>query len=182
MARPGTAEGLLGRRCAYHSSPDVSGPDAVAAALCPPPTVFSGQEAAAAVCRVDEAGGAVYRRARFIPLGAAAGAVLGVVALLDGEDLPSPASPLSPTASPDGAEEDADRRHELLGRFRRQTVALYGIDRLVGNSPAMRRAGRRSPWPPTAGPACCWWDRRAAGGSRWPPPSITGRRRRPPAC
>ncbi len=40
-------EGLLGRRCAYHSSPEVSGPDAAAAALCPPPTVFSGQEAAA---------------------------------------------------------------------------------------------------------------------------------------
>ena len=73
---PGS-EGLLGCRCAYHSSPDVTGPEAVAAALCPPPTVFSGQEAAASVCRVDEAGGAAYRRARFIPLGAAAGEVLG---------------------------------------------------------------------------------------------------------
>jgi hypothetical protein len=131
-------EGLLGRRCTYHSSPEASGPEAVAAALCPPPTVFSGREAAAAVCRLDESGGAAYRRARFIPLGAAAGEVLGVVAILDGEDLPEP--PPSPPPSPTEAEEDARWRHELLRRYRGQTVALYGIDRLVGNSPAIRRA------------------------------------------
>ena len=173
-------EGLLGRRCAYHSSPEVSGPEAVAAALCPPPTVFSGQEASASICRVDEAGGAAYRRARFIPLGAAAGEVLGVVAILGGEDLPEPPPP-SPPASTE-AEEDAQRRHELLRRFRRQTVALYGIDRLVGNSPAMRlrqgasRLGRRQPGQRALGGTA--GQRAAADGHRHPLRRRAGGRRR----
>ena len=173
-------EGLLGRRCAYHSSPEVSGPEAVAAALCPPPTVFSGQEASASICRVDEAGGAAYRRARFIPLGAAAGEVLGVVAILGGEDLREP--PASPPSLPTEAEEEAQRRHELLRRFRRQTVALYGIDRLAGNSPAMRRArgasrlGGRQPGQRALGGTA--GQRAAADGHRHPLRRRAGGRRR----
>ncbi len=131
------ADELPGRRCDYHSSPDVTGPDAVAAALCPPPGVFRGREAAASVCRVDETGRAAFRRARFIPLGPAPDEVIGVVAILDAEDLPERPPPLSP--EPETGTESA-RLRELLQRFRRQAVALFGIDRLVGNSPAMRRA------------------------------------------
>ena len=146
------ADELPGRRCDYHSSPDVTGPDAVAAALCPPPGVFRGQESVASVCRVDETGRAAFRRARFIPLGPAPDEVIGVVAILDAEDLPErPPSP-APSPSPPEAESGTEsaRLRELLQRFRRQTVALFGIDRLVGNSPAMRRpgagrVGRRQP-------------------------------------
>jgi DNA-binding NtrC family response regulator len=137
----GPAAGELpGRRCAYHSSPDVTGPDAVAAALCPPPGVFRGQPSAASVCRVDETGRAAFRRARFIPLGLAPDEVIGVVAILDAEDLPE--RPPSQAPSPPEAETGTEsvRLRESLQRFRRQTVALFGIDRLVGNSPAMRRA------------------------------------------
>ena len=61
-------EDLVGRRCLYHSSPEVQGADAVAAGLCPPPEVFQGREVAASVCRVDPAGQTVFRTARFIPL------------------------------------------------------------------------------------------------------------------
>ena len=43
------AEALLGRRCAYHSSP-AAGPDALAAGLCPPPAVLSGETSTAPVC------------------------------------------------------------------------------------------------------------------------------------
>ena len=60
-------EDLLGRRCLYHSSPEVAGPDAVAAGLCPPPAVFQGREIAASVCRLDPAGRTVFAR-EFIPL------------------------------------------------------------------------------------------------------------------
>ena len=35
------AEGLLGRQCGYHCSPQVTGPDAVAAGLCPPPAAMA---------------------------------------------------------------------------------------------------------------------------------------------
>ncbi len=125
---------LLGRRCTYHSEPEATGADALAASLCPPPGVFGGQEAAAAVCRVDEAGRTAYRGVRFIPLGAAAGEVIGVAAILDADDLPEPPAP------PADVEPGSARLHELLQRFRRETVSLYGIDRLVGDSPAMRRA------------------------------------------
>ena len=45
------AEALLGRRCAYHSSP-AAGPDALAAGLCPPPAVLSGETSTAPVCVV----------------------------------------------------------------------------------------------------------------------------------
>ena len=126
---------LLGRRCAYHSSPDVTGPDALAASLCPPAGVLAGQEAAASVCGFDEAGRTAYRRVRFVPLGAAGDEVIGVVAILDADDLSEP-----PPAPPAEVEPGSARLHELLQRFRRETVSLYGIDRLVGNSAAMRRA------------------------------------------
>ena len=129
-------DGLIGCRCAYYSSPEVAGPDAVAAGLCPPPAVFGGQEATAGVCRSNEAGQTAYRQARFIPLGATAGEVIGVVAVLGSEDLPEPPAE-SPPAS---VEPEPTQLRELLRRYRRQAVLRHGIDRLVGNSPAIHRA------------------------------------------
>jgi len=63
------AEGLPGRRCAYHSSLTVAGPDAVAAGLCPPPQVSNGQAVVANVSYRAEDGRLAERRARFLPLG-----------------------------------------------------------------------------------------------------------------
>jgi DNA-binding NtrC family response regulator len=58
-----------------------------------------------------------------------------VVAILGVDDLPEPALP-----PPACIEVKSIDLHEMLQRFRRQAASLYGIDRLVGNSPAMRRA------------------------------------------
>ena len=151
--------------------PKLAGPDAVAAGLCPPPAVFSGQEATAGVCRPGEAGQTAYRQARFIPLGASADEVIGVVALLGSEDFPEPTAD-SPPAS---VESEPVQLRELLQRFRRQAVLRHGIDRLVGISPAIRRA--RAQVELAAGEpvlACCWWARRAAVANILPTPSTTG--------
>ena len=127
-------EGLLGCRCAYHSSADVGGIEAVAAALCPPPAVWHGHETTASVYRLTETGQPVYRRARFIPLGASAEELLGVVAILGSEDLSEPPAP------PEQADAESIPLHELLQRCRQQAVLQYGLERLVGNSPAICRA------------------------------------------
>jgi transcriptional regulator of acetoin/glycerol metabolism len=132
----GSAEGLLGQRCAYHSSPDVSGPAAVAAGLCPPPAAVAGRPTTATVACPGPDGGMLSRRARFIPLGGSAADLIGLVAILDPHDLPEPDS--TPPAPP-SEESPASDLHEHLRQFRRQAAAGYRADRLVGNSPAIRR-------------------------------------------
>jgi len=84
------AEGslLLGQRCAYHSEPNDAGPKAVAAGLCPPPRVLSGEIAEAAVCRSAEGEKFAERMARFIPLGGDKDELIAIVAVLDAEDRP----------------------------------------------------------------------------------------------
>ena len=126
---------LLGCRADYHDSPEVTGPEAVAAALCPPPAAFQGQETTANVCRVDAAGQSVFRTARFIPLGTSADDLLGVVAILGTADLPEPPAPPAAHVEP-----DAIRLRELVQRFRHEAAPRCRIDRLVGESPAMRLA------------------------------------------
>jgi DNA-binding NtrC family response regulator len=131
------AEELIGRRCAYHSSTELSGPEAAAAGLCPPPTVLSGRAVTAAVAR-PAGQGAELRPARFVPLGPA-GDLLGVVAFLD---FPEGAEP-GPARSDDRGE--AIQLHEQLLRFRREAaqtggILPHGVDFLVGASAAIRRA------------------------------------------
>jgi DNA-binding NtrC family response regulator len=64
--------------------------------------------------------------------------VIGVVAVLGTDDLPPPdATSALPPPETDG---ESLRLHELLLRYRQAATALYGMDRLVGDSPAMRLA------------------------------------------
>jgi transcriptional regulator with PAS, ATPase and Fis domain len=138
-------EGLLGRRCAYHSSPDATGPDAVAAGLCPPPAVIAGREMTAEVSYVRTSHGAAggtshRRRARFIPLGTGLGDLVGLIAMVDSEDVDAGApSPPGPPPLP-SAEVEATELHEQVRRFRQAAAARFRADRLIGRSPAIRRA------------------------------------------
>ena len=134
------AEDLLGRRCAYHTRSDVSGPDAVAAGLCPPPAALAGRELAATVALAPPEGPTRYRRARFVPLATGPEDVLALVAIVAGEDLPEGAVE---TPAPPGQDATADELHEQIRRFRRQAAARYRADRLVGTSGAARRARRQ---------------------------------------
>jgi DNA-binding NtrC family response regulator len=131
------AEGLLGQRCVYHSGPELSGPAATAAGLCPPPTAVEGRPIAATVSCIGADGRVLARGASFLPLGTSPGRPIALVAILDPEDLPE-AEPAPTPASFDEAE-SADL-HEQIRQFRRQAAAGHRADRLIGNSPAIRRA------------------------------------------
>ena len=78
--------------------------------------------------------------------------VIGVVAILGSEDLSEP--PPAPPA--DVVQDEPIRLRELLQRYRGEAGPFYGLDRLVGESPAMRRVrrgrvGRREPGKPAVG-------------------------------
>jgi DNA-binding NtrC family response regulator len=157
---PGVQE-LTGRPCLYASGPDLTGPDALAAGLCPPPTITEGRPMAARVARHAEQG-VTFRQANFTPL-LASDRLIGVLAIVGPRDDPEDAdrqargasfqlaaadqagvqSAAANTASCKLApreEEEAVALHELIERFRGQMRLRHSIERLIGVSPVMRRA------------------------------------------
>jgi len=141
------AEGLLGTPAAYHSAPEPAGPKAVAAALCPPPKVLHGHQCAAPVTHVTPDGRVVRRRGVFVPVGAPDSEPLLIVAILDKKDLPEHPAPEATSAEAPSLAEDreavAAELHERIRRFRREAAGRFRADRLLGDSPAMRRARRQ---------------------------------------
>jgi transcriptional regulator of acetoin/glycerol metabolism len=133
-----TAEGLLGQTCAYHSAPS-DGLDAVAAALCPPPSSLSGEVVSATVARIVEDGTSIERCVRFLPIGLGGEDVLGILAVVDVTDRPRN----STAQLPETAEPGPIALHEAIRRFRQEAAARYRADRLIGGGPAMRLARRQ---------------------------------------
>lgn len=135
-----TGESLLGRRCAYHSSPTADKLDLAAAGLCPPPQVLAKKSLVARVSRLADDGRLIERRASFLPIGFEAEELLGILAIVDTADqLPG---------SVGGHEEAVEKPneagpialHEHVRRFRQEAAARYRADRLIGQGPAMRMA------------------------------------------
>jgi len=129
-----TADELRGRRCAFHSSAEATGADAVAAGLCPSPEALAGRAMSGTVACVADDGRLRRRQARFLPLGGSPEDVVGLIALVDPEDLPESDSP-----PPAADESEAAWLHEQIRTFRHQAAVRHRVDGLVGNSPAMRR-------------------------------------------
>ena len=130
-----SAEDLLGRQCVYRSATEEAGPEAAAAGLCPPPEVSRGREVSATVTAQTAERGLRRRLARFLPLGPADNLV-GVLALVDAEDLAElPGQAVA--GGPPRAE--SAQLHEELQAFRSQSRLRYRPERLVGSSPAARR-------------------------------------------
>lgn len=127
-----TFEELQGRKCVYHSSGGVPEADAAAAALCPPPDALAGREASGLVASPHSEGRFIRRRARFIPL---AGETAVLLAIVDREDLPE-----GEAFQQAAAESESSYLHERIRAFRRQMAGRYRLDRLIGDSPAMRQA------------------------------------------
>ena len=130
---------MIGQTCRFHSSPDVAGPAACAAALCPPPEVFQGAEATIAVACPTPDGRFRRRQVHFVPLRSAESGIDGVAAFVDPLDLPD-----GEEGPPSGANEcapadEAAALHARLLRFRHEQRGRYGLDRLVGDGAAMRR-------------------------------------------
>jgi len=132
------ADDLLGLECRYHSSPEVTGAAAIASALAPPCEVWSGKRATAVITVGAGEGIQAPRRVEFLPLGSDAVDASGVIALVASTPI-EPGAPdgLNPTTSP--GEESSAELHQRLRQWRRKLAGRYHMDRLVGESPAMRQ-------------------------------------------
>jgi DNA-binding NtrC family response regulator len=138
----GVEESLIGRRCAYHSGPTADRLEALAAGLCPPPQVLSGENIVATVSYTTEDGRLIERRARFLPIGIGSEDLLGVLAVVEASDQP-PASTDGYCCEVEIDEAGPSALHEQVRRFRQEMVARYRADRLIGHGPAMQLARRQ---------------------------------------
>jgi transcriptional regulator with PAS, ATPase and Fis domain len=136
------SDDLLGQACTYQSGEDPSAPFAAplaaAAGLCPPPAVLEGREISVDVSYLtgEETR---FRRTRFVPLGWRDGPVIGVLALVSGQDS---AQPLAESAPPVG--DESQNLHLQLQQFRGQRRLLYRARSVIGASPAIRRAAAQA--------------------------------------
>lgn len=129
---------FVGTRCDYHSADQPETLARLAAGLCPPPTALAGDRVSAMVARESSAGELLRRHADFLPLRDAAGNVIGVLAFVAPEDLPADVA-----ATSDAATGDADMRsedlHERIRLIRTSLRRRFQVDRLLGDSVALRR-------------------------------------------
>jgi transcriptional regulator with PAS, ATPase and Fis domain len=124
------AEDLLGKECRYHSDAAATGAEAVAVALCPPPEVFRGQRAQANIVLPSDESSQAERPAEFVPLSSPSVVVAGVIAFVAASQV---------IATDSGRHAAADDLHARIQRFRRRFAVRFHVDRLLGDSPSMRR-------------------------------------------
>jgi transcriptional regulator with PAS, ATPase and Fis domain len=119
---------VIGEVCHYGSASETAGAAALAASLCPPPEVFSGQEASVPANLFHQQGHALPRLVNFYPLRDDKGrttAILGVVI------------PLA-VAAP-GEVSPARQLHAELAALRMASRARFSSHTLIAQSVAMRR-------------------------------------------
>lgn len=124
-----TSEELLGQECRYHTGEGLSGGVAVAAALCPPPAALAGRRV---VAEIVLAPAAAKRIAEFIPLGSDETRAQGVLVVV-------PLAPRTKEEELSAGDVAGARLHSRLQRYRRQLALRGHVDRLWGESPAMKR-------------------------------------------
>lgn len=136
-------EELVGKICAYASSSDqsVEPMQARVAGLCPPPEVFSGARAIATI-RSARGDALTRRRAEFIPLADDANGWPAILVVANSDDLPADGA--SDTINlvgglADGSPDESELLHQRLQQFHHELRRHGQMDRLVGDSPAMRR-------------------------------------------
>jgi DNA-binding NtrC family response regulator len=132
---PQAAE-LLGQECRYHSTPDEQGHMPLAGLLCPPPEVLSNGRRATATIHLPNAEPAASRVFDFIPLVDEGQEVVGVLAL----GISPPAEPAGSKPLATDGETTPDQLHALLQKLRASRQGRFQVERLVGESPALRRA------------------------------------------
>ena len=122
-----TVEELVGTQCNYHSQDTGDRTATLAAHLCPPPETFLGERQVTKVrLPAPTSRRSLVFNAECLPLGTDHTGESGVLVLLSHVDDTNLRSP--------------DRTwHERLARAREPWIRAYRADRLVGESPAMRR-------------------------------------------
>jgi transcriptional regulator with PAS, ATPase and Fis domain len=137
------AEMLRGVRCDYHSPPASDSPDAkfLAAALCPPPATFTG-ERQAGLLTVRTASGVLSRRScDYLPFPGQSGEVLGVlvfVAAIETDEIDA--------IEGWSGDDSPEQLHRRLQSARQSWWDRFQLDRLVGDSPAIRKAREQAQW------------------------------------
>jgi DNA-binding NtrC family response regulator len=127
---------LVGQECRYHSSGEVPRAESIAAALAPPPEVWTGRRVAATVSLVAADGQLAARHVDFLPLGNDAVNVAGVIALASARIFDTQAAD---AREADREEDSARELHDRVRHWRRQLAGRFHMDRLIGESPAMGR-------------------------------------------
>ena len=127
------AEELLGVRCDYHEGGEGEPSRRLAARLCPPPEVFQGESrSAVVVCETPR--GTSRRRVEFAPLREEGGAATATMAIVGLEELTADEAEPRATAEP-----EASRLHRRLTELRHEYGLSRRLERLVGESDAIRR-------------------------------------------
>lgn len=125
-----TADELLGQECRYHAGEGLSGGTAVAAALCPPPAALAGRRVSAEI--ILSSPEPQSRVGDFFPVGNDDVRPQGVIVVVRTATLPS-------AADVSEVESAGTKLHVRLQRYRRQLALRGHVDRLWGNSPAMKQ-------------------------------------------
>jgi DNA-binding NtrC family response regulator len=128
-----TVEQLIGLRCDYHSQHDLGRGQAIAAGLCPPSQVFSGEAAEGLIAAPRQASESVRRSSRFVPLGSDVDRCVGVITVAGQSDLGR-----LPESSTDDESEPA-QLHERVRAYRDEARRHYHLDRLAGESRLIKR-------------------------------------------
>lgn len=127
------SEKLVGQRCDYHAGDSGNRLADIAARLCPPPGLATGESTQAVVTR-PKPGPPSQRLTHFIGLQSKDGDQVGVLALVDPQDLPT--GTIRDQLSHETEHAALHRRlQELAGEMR----VRFRLDRLVGESLAIRR-------------------------------------------
>jgi DNA-binding NtrC family response regulator len=129
------SEDLVGLRCDFHTPPN-PGPLAIAARLCPPPAALRGELREFMVASGDVENSSGARHARCLALGEAAALCEVLIIVVNAADAPI-------VALAESAADAAPALHARLATFRRQAAGRFGLDRLLGDSPAMQRVRRQ---------------------------------------
>jgi len=126
------ADQLQGRRVEYSAGSGAGAPG-VAAGLCPPPRAFAGEACSGTVTCMSKTQKLLHRRASFLPLAGEGGDCVGVLGVVEPADmLPADFAKTGPATT--------DQLHTAVRRFLAGQKTRYGLEQLVGNSPAMRLA------------------------------------------
>ena len=124
------ADELLGQECRYHAGEELSRGAAVAAALCPPPAALAGRRVSAEIILPSPE--PQSRLADFFAVGNDDAHPQGVMVAVR--------TAAASTATEASAVEPAGSKlHARLQHYRRRLALRGHVDRLWGNSPAMKR-------------------------------------------
>lgn len=127
------AEQVLGRRCTFGTSGDLSSVESVLQRLCPPPEAFRGQHVRTAAFFAPRSGPRVTRVVEFFPLRDDTQAVAYVLGVIRPPEQPQVTREVSTLL----------QVHAELHALRVGLREQFGIDSIVASGPAMRRVVRQ---------------------------------------